>query len=67
MQAEVRLIEEQNRVAQYLNQSTEPKLRMIAEHELCEVHATTLVEMENSGCRCMLRDDKIEGKEVPPN
>lgn len=44
------MIEEQHRVAQYLNQSTEPKLRAIIEHELCEVHATTLVEVRPRRC-----------------
>lgn len=89
----------------YLNASTEPKLRAIAEEELVKAHATTLIEvrcvrrclliggvcipaylpvymhtclciqsitqphthptpqppqMENSGCKVMLRDDKVE-------
>jgi hypothetical protein len=45
VQAEARLIEESGRVTHYLNASTEPKLRQIVEHELVEVHATTLVEV----------------------
>lgn len=100
--AEARLQEEQKRVADYLNASTEPKLRAIVEEELVKAHAPTLIEvrglttttatcpveskarasthplrsqgifsttlpatltphqMENSGCKVMLRDDKLE-------
>jgi hypothetical protein len=45
LQAESRLIEEHQRVAHYLNASTEPKLRAIAEQELVQTHTTTLVEV----------------------
>lgn len=45
VQAESRLIEEQQRVAHYLNASTEPKLRCITEQELVQAHATALVEV----------------------
>ncbi len=43
-QAEARLLEEQKRVGDYLNASTEPKLRAIVEEELVKAHATTLIE-----------------------
>eukprot|EP01103_Thecamoeba_quadrilineata_P019179 TRINITY_DN765_c0_g1_i1.p1 TRINITY_DN765_c0_g1~~TRINITY_DN765_c0_g1_i1.p1 ORF type:complete len:756 (+),score=129.29 TRINITY_DN765_c0_g1_i1:106-2268(+) len=57
---EARLREELNRVAHYLDPSTEPKIRETVEKELISAHMKTLVEMENSGCIAMLRDDKIE-------
>ncbi len=60
VKAEKRLNEEQTRVTHYLDRSTEPKLRSIVEDELVKAHATTLVEMEHSGCKSMLRDDKVE-------
>ena len=44
-QAEARLMEEQSRVAYYLNNSTDPKLRAIVEEELVKQHAATLVEV----------------------
>lgn len=47
-QAETRLLEEQKRVTDYLNASTEPKLRAIVEEELVKAHATTLVEVRSS-------------------
>jgi len=60
MKAEERLLEEQGRVMHYLDRSTEGKLRGIVEEELVKAHATTLVEMEGSGCKAMFRDDKVE-------
>ncbi|KAF0696286.1 Aste57867_12984 [Aphanomyces stellatus] len=59
--ADRRLMEEHNRVLQYLNSSTEPKLKAIAERELIANHAKALVDMEGSGCVAMFRDDKIDG------
>lgn len=58
--AEKRLNEEAARVTHYLSISTEPKLKQIIEQELISKHATTLVEMENSGCVPMLKDNKVE-------
>jgi cullin 3 len=58
--AETRLAEEATRVVQYLLRPTEGKVRGIVEAELLSVHAKTLVEMENSGCVCMMRDGKLE-------
>lgn len=60
MKAEDRLLEEQGRVMNYLDRSTEGKLRVIVEEELVKAHATTLVEMEGSGCKAMFRDNKVE-------
>jgi cullin 3 len=57
---EARLKEEQGRVAHYLDPSTEPKIKEVAERELISQHMRTLVEMENSGLISMLRDDKME-------
>lgn len=61
--AEQRLLEEQERVAQYLDRSTDPKLRAILEEELVKAHASSLIEMEGSGCRAMFRDAKTEDLE----
>eukprot|EP00743_Colponemidia_sp_Colp-15_P002799 GILK01003029.1.p1 GENE.GILK01003029.1~~GILK01003029.1.p1 ORF type:complete len:733 (-),score=137.04 GILK01003029.1:128-2326(-) len=58
--AEQRLKEEASRVQHYLDASTETKLKDIVEKELISNHAKTLVEMENSGCVAMFRDNKIE-------
>lgn len=58
--AEQRLLEESARASHYLSSTTEPKLRHIAEIELIDKHAKTLVEMEGSGCVPMLKDEKIE-------
>lgn len=57
---EIRLKEENARVSHYLDASTEPKIKEVAERELISVHMKTLVEMENSGLISMLRDDKID-------
>lgn len=40
---------------------TEPKLKHIVETELILTHGKVLVEMENSGCTSMFRDDKVRG------
>ncbi|CAK4079420.1 unnamed protein product [Aphanomyces euteiches] len=58
--AERRLAEEHSRVLQYLNNSTEPKLKAIVERELIANHAKALVDMEGSGCVAMFRDDKVD-------
>ncbi|CAM9725172.1 unnamed protein product [Ectocarpus sp. 12 AP-2014] len=58
--AEDRLGEEAARSINYLAAGTEPKLKHIVETELIRNHAKVLVEMENSGCTSMFRDDKIE-------
>lgn len=56
---EVRLQEETTRVQKYLYSLTESKLRNLVESELIAVHSKALLEMENTGFFCMLRDNKI--------
>lgn len=56
--AERRLAEEDERVQQYLDSSTEPKLREVAERELIARHMKALVDMERSGLVVMLDDDR---------
>jgi len=55
-----RIKEEMERVAYYLDASTEPKLKAVVEKELIAAHMKTLIEMEGSGCISMLKDDKNE-------
>ena len=43
----------------YLYSLTESKLRNLVEAELIAAHSKTLLEMENTGFLCMLRDNKI--------
>jgi len=59
IKAEARLWEEHARVRNYLAASTENKLRHVAEHELIAEHSKTLLNMENTGFTCMLRDNKL--------
>ena len=58
--AETRIKEELDRVAHYLDGSTEVKIKEVVERELIATHLKTLIEMEHSGIISMLRDDKIE-------
>lgn len=58
--AEARIKEELERVAHYLDPSTEPKIKEVVEKELVAAHMKTLIEMEHSGIISMLRDDKVE-------
>jgi cullin 3 len=58
--AEDRLVEEKNRVSRYLHESTGPKLMRIVEGALIYRHAQSLVDMENSGCIDMFRNNKID-------
>jgi len=57
--AEQRLAEESDRVAHYLDPSTEQKLREVAERELIARHMRTIAEMENSGIIAMIEDSKV--------
>jgi len=57
---EKRLREEMERVAHYLDNNTELKIREVVERELISVHMKALVNMAGSGMRSMLKDDKIE-------
>jgi cullin 3 len=60
VQAEKRLLEEGQRVTNYLNSTTEHKLKAIVETQLIKNQAKALVEMENSGCIALFRDDKVD-------
>ncbi|XP_049866673.1 cullin-3-B [Pectinophora gossypiella] len=52
---EVRISEEAERARHYLDESTEPRVVEVLEHELIERHMKTIVEMENSGVVHMLQ------------
>ncbi|KAF7804825.1 cullin-1 [Senna tora] len=60
LKAEDCLRRERDRVTQYLHSSTEQKLVEKVQHELLVSHANQLLEKEHSGCRALLRDDKVE-------
>ncbi|XP_050363708.1 cullin-1 [Argentina anserina] len=51
---------ERDRVSHYLHSSSEQKLVEKVQNELLVVYATQLLEKEHSGCRALLRDDKVE-------
>ena len=57
---EKRFFEEANRVNRYLSKTTEPKLRAILNSELISDHAESLVEMEYSGCRNMIKENQVD-------
>ena len=56
---EQRLLEEKERVAHYLDKSTEPRIREVAERELIAKHMRTIAEMEHSGVVAMIEDSKL--------
>lgn len=58
--AEKRLSEELERVKNYLDPSTEPKITKVVETELIMNQMKALVEMEYSGFICLLQDDKYD-------
>eukprot|EP00879_Flechtneria_rotunda_P001881 GHRR01002052.1.p1 GENE.GHRR01002052.1~~GHRR01002052.1.p1 ORF type:complete len:737 (+),score=264.98 GHRR01002052.1:271-2481(+) len=58
--AEKRLAEEVERVKNYLDESTEPKITRVAEQELIAVQMKALVEMEGSGLILLLVDDAYD-------
>jgi cullin 1 len=60
IKAEQALTEERNRVADYLNSSSEIKISKVVEEEILEKVETVLLEKENSGCRALLQNDKSE-------
>lgn len=60
IKAEGRLKEEANRVVHYLSPLTESKLLRYVEIELITNHVRTLVDMDSSGCVCLMRDDKLD-------
>ncbi|XP_059060667.1 cullin-3 isoform X2 [Achroia grisella] len=51
---EARISEEAERARHYLDETTEPRVVAVLEHELIEQHMKTIVEMENSGVVHML-------------
>ncbi|XP_028159221.1 cullin-3 [Ostrinia nubilalis] len=51
---EARIGEEAERARHYLDETTEPRVVSVLEHELIERHMKTIVEMENSGVVHML-------------
>lgn len=60
LKAEECLKREKERVSHYLHLSSEPKLLEKVQHELLVVYTSQLLEKEHSGCRALLRDDKVE-------
>lgn len=60
MKAEDCLKKEKDRVSHYLHSSSETKLLEKVQNELLVVYTNDLLEKEHSGCRALLRDDKVE-------
>ncbi|KAL9229009.1 hypothetical protein vseg_004527 [Gypsophila vaccaria] len=60
LKSEECLKREKDRVTHYLHADTEEKLLEKVQHELLWVVESQLLEKENSGCRALLRDDKVE-------
>ncbi|KAI3514656.1 hypothetical protein L1887_13252 [Cichorium endivia] len=60
LKAEECLRKEKERVAHYLHSSSEPKLLSNVQQELLVVYSSQLLEKEHSGCRTLLRDDKVD-------
>ncbi|CAL5437154.1 unnamed protein product [Camellia sinensis] len=60
LKAEECLKKERDRVSHYLHSSSEQKLVEKVQNELLVVYSTQLLEKEHSGCRVLLRDDKVE-------
>ncbi|CAK9175952.1 unnamed protein product [Ilex paraguariensis] len=60
LKAEECLKKEKDRVSHYLHSSSETKLLERVQSELLVVYTSQLLEKEHSGCRALLRDDKVE-------
>ncbi|KAK4418166.1 Cullin-1 [Sesamum alatum] len=60
LKAEECLKKEKDRVSHYLHSSSEAKLLEKVQNELLVVYTNQLLEKEQSGCRVLLRDDKVE-------
>ncbi|GAX29145.1 cullin 1 [Fistulifera solaris] len=60
IKAEGALREESDRVAEYLNSSSESKILKVLEEEILERVEMVLLEKETSGCRALLQNDKSE-------
>ncbi|XP_020081775.1 cullin-1-like, partial [Ananas comosus] len=60
LKAEECLKQEKDRVSHYLHSSSEPKLLEKVQNELVSVYARKVLEKDHSGCRPLLRDDKVD-------
>ncbi|KAI5059113.1 hypothetical protein GOP47_0025432 [Adiantum capillus-veneris] len=60
LKAEECLKRERERVGHYLHASSEQKLLEKVQHELLTQYEQQLLEKEHSGCRALLRDDKVD-------
>ncbi|XP_049407933.1 cullin-1-like [Solanum stenotomum] len=60
LKAEDCLKKEKDRVSHYLHVVSETKLLEKVQNELLVVYTNELLEKEHSGCRVLLRDDKVE-------
>ncbi|MCO5610800.1 hypothetical protein L7F22_065041 [Adiantum nelumboides] len=60
LKAEECLKRERERVGHYLHASSEQKLLEKVQHELLTQYEQQLLEKEHSGCRSLLRDDKVD-------
>ncbi|XP_022758046.1 cullin-1-like isoform X1 [Durio zibethinus] len=60
LKSEECLKKERERVSHYLHSSSETKLSEKVQHELLVAYANRLLDKEHSGCRGLLRDDKVE-------
>ncbi|CAO2184574.1 unnamed protein product [Urochloa humidicola] len=60
LKAEECLQKEKERVAHYLRSSTEPRLMEAAQGELLGRHIDRILKKENSGCKVLLCDEKVE-------
>lgn len=50
---------EEERVSNYMHQSSRTSLLKEVETEVLQQHQTTLLEKEQSGCAALLQDDKV--------
>ncbi|KIW99105.1 uncharacterized protein Z519_00768 [Cladophialophora bantiana CBS 173.52] len=55
-----RLAEEQERCQQTISQITEPKIKAVVEKELISAHIRDVINMEGTGVRNMLDNDKVQ-------
>ncbi|KMT20271.1 hypothetical protein BVRB_1g002750 [Beta vulgaris subsp. vulgaris] len=60
LKSEECLKKEKERVSHYLHSSSEEKLLERVQNELLLVYENQLLEKENSGCRVLLKDDKVD-------
>ncbi|GJN05257.1 hypothetical protein PR202_ga22871 [Eleusine coracana subsp. coracana] len=60
IKAEEYLQKETDRIGNYLHSSTKDKLMKVAQRELLTKHLDQILRKENSGCKVLLCDDKVE-------